>query len=139
MEEADILGDRIAIVHMGRLRSYGTSMFLKKLLGNNYGCSSIVPFNLVVFFTNFTIQGHGHIEVTLSTESWCDPQRIRDELDPRGQILNTDGGKMVLSIPYSHVLPDSLDRMELRKKELGVTGMSVSLITLEQVFLKYVR
>ena len=33
MEEADILGDRIAIVHSGLLRSYGTSMFLKKLLG----------------------------------------------------------------------------------------------------------
>ncbi|XP_011705157.1 PREDICTED: retinal-specific ATP-binding cassette transporter-like, partial [Wasmannia auropunctata] len=30
MEEADILGDRIAIVHAGRLRSYGTAMFLKK-------------------------------------------------------------------------------------------------------------
>ncbi|XP_011704928.1 PREDICTED: retinal-specific ATP-binding cassette transporter-like, partial [Wasmannia auropunctata] len=30
MEEADILGDRIAIVHEGRLRSYGTPMFLKK-------------------------------------------------------------------------------------------------------------
>jgi ATP-binding cassette subfamily A (ABC1) protein 3 len=35
MEEADILGDRIAIMHMGHLKSYGTSMFLKKLLGKN--------------------------------------------------------------------------------------------------------
>lgn len=33
MEEADILGDRIAIVHSGRLRSYGTAMFLKKQYG----------------------------------------------------------------------------------------------------------
>lgn len=33
MEEADILGDRIAIVHGGRLRSYGTAMFLKKQYG----------------------------------------------------------------------------------------------------------
>lgn len=33
MEEADILGDRIAIVHAGRLRSYGTAMFLKKQYG----------------------------------------------------------------------------------------------------------
>ena len=115
MEEADILGDRIAIVHMGRLKSYGTSMFLKKLLGQ------------------------GNIEVTLSTESWCDPQRIRNELDSRGQIVNIDGGKIVLSIPHTLDLPDSLDRMEINKKELGVTGMSVSLITLEQVFLKYVR
>ncbi|XP_058807246.1 phospholipid-transporting ATPase ABCA1-like isoform X2 [Phymastichus coffea] len=115
MEEADILGDRIAIVHMGRLKSYGTSMFLKKLLGQ------------------------GNIEVTLSTESTCDPQRICNELDTRSQILNVDGGKIVLSIPYTPELPDSLDRMEMKKKELGITGMSVSLITLEQVFLKVTK
>ncbi|KAJ8686324.1 hypothetical protein QAD02_022118 [Eretmocerus hayati] len=115
MEEADILGDRIAIVHMGRLRSYGTPMFLKKLLGQ------------------------GNMEVTLSTESWCDPQKIREEFDPKCQILNMDGGKLVLSIPYSLELPDSLDTLELKKKDLGITGMSVSLITLEQVFLKVTR
>ena len=33
MEEADILGDRIAIMHLGKLKSYGSSLFLKKLLG----------------------------------------------------------------------------------------------------------
>lgn len=41
MEEADILGDRIAIVHMGRLKSYGTSMFLKKLLGTSQNTISV--------------------------------------------------------------------------------------------------
>ncbi|XP_011496889.1 PREDICTED: ATP-binding cassette sub-family A member 1-like [Ceratosolen solmsi marchali] len=115
MEEADILGDRIAIMHMGHLKSYGTSMFLKKLLGQ------------------------GNIEITLSTEPWCESQKVCKELDARGQIVNIDGGKIVLSIPYSHELPDSLDKMELKKKEFGVTGMSVSLITLEQVFLKVTR
>ena len=33
MEEADILGDRIAIIQSGRMRCYGTPMFLKKLYG----------------------------------------------------------------------------------------------------------
>ena len=33
MEEADILGDRIAIMHSGQLKCYGSSMFLKNLLG----------------------------------------------------------------------------------------------------------
>ena len=102
MEEADILGDRIAIVHMGRLRSYGTAMFLKKLLGR------------------------GNIEVTLSIENWCDARKVRDELDSRGQILSVDGGKVVLSIPYSDELPDALDKVEIKKKDLGITGMSVS-------------
>ena len=77
--------------------------------------------------------------MTLSTESWSDPRGICSEFDSRGQIINIDGGKIVLSVPYTPELPDSLDKMELRKKQLGVTGISVSLITLEQVFLKYVQ
>jgi len=36
MEEADILGDRIAIMHGGRLKTYGTAMFLKKQYGKIY-------------------------------------------------------------------------------------------------------
>ncbi|XP_008205027.1 phospholipid-transporting ATPase ABCA1 [Nasonia vitripennis] len=112
MEEADILGDRIAIVHSGTLRSYGTSMFLKKTLGQ------------------------GNVEVTLSTESWCDPEKIQSHLDSPSTIVNADGSTIQLSIPNTPELPDSLDKLESNKSELGITGMSVSLITLEQVFLK---
>lgn len=35
MEEADVLGDRIAIMDHGRVSCYGTSMFLKKLYGKS--------------------------------------------------------------------------------------------------------
>jgi len=33
MDEADLLGDRIAILSNGRLQCFGTSMFLKKKYG----------------------------------------------------------------------------------------------------------
>ena len=33
MEEADVLADRIAMMHQGLLKTYGSNMFLKKLLG----------------------------------------------------------------------------------------------------------
>ncbi|XP_008203624.1 retinal-specific phospholipid-transporting ATPase ABCA4-like [Nasonia vitripennis] len=112
MEEADILGDRIAILHTGQLRSYGTAMFLKKLIGE------------------------GNVEVTLSVGSSCYPEKILRELDCRGKIINQDGSKVVVSIPNSPDLPEALDKVERKKKELGITGLSVSLISLEQVFLK---
>lgn len=35
MEEADILGDRIAIMDHGQIKCYGTSIFLKKAYGMN--------------------------------------------------------------------------------------------------------
>ncbi|XP_011251490.2 retinal-specific ATP-binding cassette transporter [Camponotus floridanus] len=115
MEEADILGDRIAIVHSGRLKCYGTPMFLKKQYG------------------------HGHIEVTLSTKSWCIPEKVISKFDIRTQQLCVDTEKIVLNVPYTDSLPQSLDKVESQKKKLGVTGISVSLITLEQVFLKIVK
>ncbi|XP_039306683.1 retinal-specific phospholipid-transporting ATPase ABCA4 isoform X2 [Solenopsis invicta] len=115
MEEADILGDRIAIMHAGRLRSYGTAMFLKKQYG------------------------HGHIEVTLSTESSCIPEKVISKFESKIQQLSVDNEKIVLNIPYTDSLPQSLDKVESEKKKLGVTGISVSLITLEQVYLKIVK
>lgn len=115
MEEADILGDRIAIVHGGRLKCYGTSMFLKKQYG------------------------YGHIEVTLSTKSWCNAEKIINKFDPRTQQINIDNEKIVLSVPNTETLPQSLDNVENQKKNLGVTGISVSLITLEEVFLKVIK
>ena len=33
MEEADVLGDRIAIMSRGKIKCYGSTMFLKKQLG----------------------------------------------------------------------------------------------------------
>ena len=88
---------------------------------------------------NFSVLGHGHIEVTLSTKSWCIPEKVISKFDSRAQQLSVDSEKIVLNVPYTESLPQSLDKVESEKKKLGVTGISVSLITLEQVFLKYVR
>ncbi|XP_076173170.1 ATP-binding cassette sub-family A member 17 isoform X2 [Ptiloglossa arizonensis] len=115
MEEADILGDWIAILHGGRLKCYGTSMFLKKQYG------------------------YGHIEVTLSTKSWCNSDKVICKFDPRTQQVSVDSEKIILSVPNTESLPQSLDTVENQKQILGVTGISVSLITLEEVFLKVIK
>lgn len=36
MDEADILGDRIAIISHGKMRCCGSSIFLKKCFGSGY-------------------------------------------------------------------------------------------------------
>ncbi|KAK0162596.1 hypothetical protein PV327_006362 [Microctonus hyperodae] len=115
MEEADILGDRIAIMHTGKLRSYGTSMFLKKLYGD------------------------GQVEVTLSIEPWCEVTKIFEEIGIIAHILSQDDGKIILALPPAESLPMALDKLENSKKNLGITGISVSIITLEQVFLRVTK
>ena len=36
MDEADILGDRIAIISHGQLKACGSSLFLKNMFGDGY-------------------------------------------------------------------------------------------------------
>ncbi|XP_066601076.1 phospholipid-transporting ATPase ABCA3-like [Prorops nasuta] len=115
MEEADTLGDRVAIIHSGRLKSYGTSMFLKKKYGQ------------------------GRIEITLSTESWCSSEKVIAKFSSDTEQVSANSEKIILSAPYSESLPKSLDRIEAEKRELGITGISVSMITLEQVFLNVIK
>lgn len=82
--------------------------------------------------------GYGHIEITLSTKSWCNSEKVINKFDPRTQKISVDSEKIVLSAPNTETLPQSLDKVESQKKKMGVTGISVSLITLEEVFLKCV-
>lgn len=42
MEEADALCDRIAIMESGRIKCYGSSMFLKSKYGKGYVLSVVV-------------------------------------------------------------------------------------------------
>lgn len=41
MEEADVLGDHIAIMDHGKVKCYGTSHFLKKIYGKTHEISSL--------------------------------------------------------------------------------------------------
>lgn len=78
------------------------------------------------------------MEVILSTEKGANSDQIMKQLNTNAQLIDVDGGRMIFSVSLTSQLPDNLDKLEERKKELGITGISVSLITLEQVFLKYV-
>ena len=44
MEEADILGDRIAIMARGQIQCYGTSLFLKRKLGKTVRIKRFEPY-----------------------------------------------------------------------------------------------
>lgn len=58
MDEADLLGDRIAIISQGELKCYGSSMFLKRKLGSGYYITLVKKEE-----ENTTSSGNGHIRV----------------------------------------------------------------------------
>lgn len=151
MEEADVLGDRIAIMHNGKMKCYGSPMFLKKF----YGEYLLLIFNRFIFFflmfsmkinmknskailnksLKINASGKNNQEVTLSIEPWCDPAKILAIVGPQARIDTSTYGRLVVNVPLTGSLPQNLDKIENSKAKLGITGMSVSTITLEEVFL----
>ncbi|KAJ3262719.1 ATP-binding cassette sub- A member 5 [Chytriomyces hyalinus] len=127
MEEADTLGDRIAILSHGSFQAIGTSMFLKGKFG--------VGYHLNVDFSD--VSGlHALLKVVKQT--FHDAQ-VEDERVAR------NAAKISLPRPanlgqseYSAMLADMFDTLhnELSQNNLaGVESLGLSQTTLEQVFL----
>ncbi|BBN17980.1 ABC-2 type transport system permease protein [Marchantia polymorpha subsp. ruderalis] len=131
MEEADILGDRIAIMARGRLRCIGTSIHLKTRFGAGY-----------------------IVNVSVRKES-VGNSPIMPASSPRGEELRRDEVKQFfkdqLGVEFkdetrayiTFVIPREKDReltdffnlLEEEKERLHISDVQISLTTLEEVFL----
>ncbi|XP_060519226.1 phospholipid-transporting ATPase ABCA3 isoform X2 [Cylas formicarius] len=116
MDEADLLGDRIAIMAGGELQCCGSSFFLKKKFGAGY-----------------------HLIMDKSAD--CDPMRVTEVLRrhiPNIEIESNIGSELtyLLSENQSYVFEPMLRDLETKTTELGVNSYGISLTTLEEVFMK---
>ena len=119
MDEADLLGDRIAIMAEGKLRCVGTSLFLK----NHYGVGYIL---------------------TIEKQSGLTKDREKAMTDlvaqhvPSASGLSNVGTEISFQLPFaaSAAFPALLRTIEDHKEELGVINYGVSVTTLEEVFIK---
>ncbi|XP_060570838.1 phospholipid-transporting ATPase ABCA3-like isoform X2 [Ruditapes philippinarum] len=116
MDEADILGDRIAIMADGVVKCSGTSMFLKKLYGAGY--------HMVV------VKG-----------KTCDVDRLTKLVQSH---IPTAFVESQISAEVSYLLPFTespkfeklFTEIEAQMSNLGVNSFGVSATTMEEVFLK---
>uniref|UniRef100_A0A182M226 ABC transporter domain-containing protein n=1 Tax=Anopheles culicifacies TaxID=139723 RepID=A0A182M226_9DIPT len=118
MDEADVLGDRIAIMAEGKLKAVGSPFFLKKTFGVGYRLICV-------------------------KDARCDKQRLLAIL--RKYIpdvtIDTDIGSelsFVLKEDYIDVFQRLLEDIEQQMTSCGITSYGISLTTMEEVFLKYV-
>lgn len=116
MDEADQLGDRICIMHHGKLRCCGTSLFLKNIFG--------VGYNIVMSRK----QGQGTQEL----------HEVLRRHVPTAEVLSDVGTELAYRLPLaaSPQFPDLLRELETRGDELGCQSFGVSVTTLEEVFLR---
>ncbi|CAD6193200.1 unnamed protein product [Caenorhabditis auriculariae] len=118
MEEADLLGDRIAIMAHGQLECCGSGMYLKSQYGDGY--------HLTIVY------GSPERADTVGTA-----QLIR-EFVPDAKMASFVGQEatFLLNATRRSRFPSMFKSLEERQVQLGITSFGVSITTMEEVFLK---
>lgn len=116
MDEADVLGDRIAVLVDGELKTVGSSFFLKKKFG--------VGYRLVIVKGEF-----------------CSSNKITEMLRqfiPEVAVETDIGSELsyVLDESYVKIFHYIFEEIEEHAANLGISSYGVSLTTMEEVFLR---
>ncbi|GAX81954.1 hypothetical protein CEUSTIGMA_g9382.t1 [Chlamydomonas eustigma] len=130
MEEADILGDRIAIMAKGRLRCLGTSLRLKQKFGSGYQVAvSVVP-----------PQTNNHDDQQLILQR---SDAIKAYFYERLGLHPSEEGRVYIGflVPreQEEKLMPFLKQLEVDSARMGVTDLQISLTSLEEVFLNIAK
>ncbi|XP_018794886.1 PREDICTED: retinal-specific ATP-binding cassette transporter isoform X3 [Bactrocera latifrons] len=115
MEEAEVLGDTIAILANGRVHCSGSPLELKRKIGQGYV-----------------------LKLCISRDQFKDEilQIIQQQM-PASKILTVVLPALHISLPYENQNEYSkvLQQLERRQRELGINSISISDASLEDVFL----
>mmetsp|Transcript_200 Transcript_200/g.364 ORF Transcript_200/g.364 Transcript_200/m.364 type:complete len:2007 (-) Transcript_200:174-6194(-) len=123
MDEADILGDRIAIMSDGHLRCSGTSLFLKTRFGAGY----------VLTISKKDILEKCDIAIAVL--------EVIHRSVPDARIVSSIAGEIVVALPitaapmFGRLFAD----LNSHRGELCIGSYGVSITTLEQVFIQLAR
>ncbi|CEG37378.1 atp-binding cassette superfamily [Plasmopara halstedii] len=118
MDEADLLGDRIAILSHGHLRCMGSSLFLKTRFGAGYNLTLIK-----------ILDGSYNDKVM---EGFL--QKYIQDI----KCLSHAGSEVVFQLPTisSKIFPFMLNHLDHQMQQLGIQQYGISVTTLEEVFLR---
>ncbi|XP_054848460.1 phospholipid-transporting ATPase ABCA3 isoform X2 [Eublepharis macularius] len=116
MDEADLLGDRIAILAKGELQCCGSSLFLKRKYGAGY-------------------------HMVMVKEPCCnlgEISRLIYHYVPKATLESNAGAELSFILPKesTHRFEALFTELELRRDELGIASYGASVTTMEEVFLR---
>uniref|UniRef100_A0AAA9RZ86 ABC transporter domain-containing protein n=1 Tax=Bos taurus TaxID=9913 RepID=A0AAA9RZ86_BOVIN len=116
MDEADLLGDRIAIMAKGELQCCGSSLFLKEKYGAGY-------------------------YITLVRKPHCDTEKISllvYQHIPNAVFQSSIGEELTFILPKesAHSFEALFTDLELRQEELGIASFGASVTTMEEIFIR---
>lgn len=116
MDEADLLGDRIAIMAKGELQCCGSSLFLKHKYGAGY-------------------------HMVMVKEPYCnlgEISRLIYHYVPNASLESNAGAELSFILPKESTrrFEALFTELELRREELGIASYGASVTTMEEVFLR---
>ncbi|XP_070269929.1 phospholipid-transporting ATPase ABCA3-like [Myotis yumanensis] len=117
MDEADILGDRIAIMVKGSLRCCGSSLFLKNIYG--------VGYHIVIVKAP-----HCNVEEISKLIYYHIPSAALEK-----NVMNELS--FLLPKEYTHRFEALFTDLERRHTELGIASFGVTITTMEEVFFSF--
>ncbi|KAM9962595.1 hypothetical protein ACTFIR_005509 [Dictyostelium discoideum] len=123
LEEADYLGDRIAIISHGKLRCDGSSLYLK----NKFGCGYLLTCSkILASMNNFNVQ-----QVTEFIHNYI----------PEATILSNAGTELSYRLPTASLphFAQFFREFDDRLQSFGLLTYGISVTTLEEVFLSLGR
>jgi ATP-binding cassette subfamily A (ABC1) protein 3 len=116
LDEADLLGDRIAIMKDGRLCAFGSSLELKNRFGLGYILTLVID---------------------TTRAQWETITRLIYEHVSEARPLSSSGSEMSFQLPFQCVrlFPRLFEELEAHDHALGINSYGISMTTLEEVFL----
>ncbi|XP_043856125.1 phospholipid-transporting ATPase ABCA3-like [Dromiciops gliroides] len=116
MDEADLLGDRIAIMAKGELQCCGSSLFLKQKYGAGYHMVMVKDHHCNLHEIENLIYGH----------------------IPNASLESNMGAELSFILPKENVhrFEALFEELEERQQELGISSFGASVTTMEEVFLR---
>uniref|UniRef100_A0A673YGE2 P-type phospholipid transporter n=1 Tax=Salmo trutta TaxID=8032 RepID=A0A673YGE2_SALTR len=134
MDEADILGDRIAIISHGKLCCVGSSLFLKNQLGTGYYLT-LVKKGPEPFLSSSSICESAFVPPDVSLISSLIFKHV-----PAARMVENLGHELIYVLPYGAAkdgaFVELFKDMDNRLPDLGISSYGVSDTTLEEIFLK---
>ncbi|XP_034157069.2 phospholipid-transporting ATPase ABCA1 isoform X1 [Pangasianodon hypophthalmus] len=152
MDEADILGDRIAIISHGKVCCCGSSLFLKKTYGSGYYLT-LARANQEIMTSKRHTGGNQLSDASSLDEgigsgsiSTVEPADIADVTSvirlhvPEANFLEVIGQELVYVLPYAGSKDGSFaslfKELDLETERLGISSYGISDTSLEEIFLK---
>ncbi|XP_066192370.1 phospholipid-transporting ATPase ABCA7 [Sylvia atricapilla] len=157
MDEAELLGDRTAIISQGRLCCCGSPLFLKARLGTGYHLTLVKRERTGTAGNTSTVPGvtkkdgsdsEHSSDTGLGSERGSDASAVDvaqlsaliQKLVPGSRLVEDIGHEVLFVLPYSGARDGAFGELfrelDAHLGELGVSSYGISDTTLEEIFLK---